>query len=98
MPEAWGTPEEVERRNRIRLSIWAYAYEILDDPIVSDAAFDELALKIDPNVPTGNKKLDAFFKKEFSPATGMWVRKHPDQRGLFRAYMRTRSLLREKNL
>jgi len=92
----WGTAVEVERRNRIRLSVWAYAYELMDDPLVSDELFDSVAAQIDPSVSTGNKKLDAFFKAEFSPFTGMWVRKHPDQRGLFRTYLRVRHQHRNK--
>jgi hypothetical protein len=27
---------------------------------------------------TGNKALDRFFKREFEPDTGMWIRKHPE--------------------
>jgi hypothetical protein len=91
----WGSPEEIERRNRIRIAVWAYAYEIMDDTLVSDAEFDALALKIDPTVSTGNRKLDRFFRAEFSPATGMWVRKHPDQRGLHRTYLRIKALRKE---
>lgn len=89
---SWGSPEEVERRNRIRLATWAYAYELLDDPVASDAEFDALCLAIRPEVPTGHKALDHFFATEFSPATGMWVRKHPDQRGLHRTYLRLKAL------
>lgn len=91
----WGTPEEVERRNRIRLSVWAYAYELMNETLVSDAEFDALALKINTTIKTGNKKLDRFFETEFSPATGMWVRKHPDQRGLHQTYMRLKALRTE---
>ena len=60
-----------EIRNRIRLSIAAYAYEFKDDQIMSDAEFDELALKIKPEEKTGNLKLDNFFKKHFQPDTGI---------------------------
>ena len=67
-----------EIRNRIRLSIAAYAYEFKDDQIMSDAEFDELALKIKPEEKTGNLKLDNFFKKHFQPDTGMWIRVHPE--------------------
>lgn len=83
---SWGSAIEVGRRNRIRLAVWACSYEVLDDPIASDEAFDALALAIRPEMATGHKKLDAFFAAEFSPATGVWVRKHPDQAGLMRVY------------
>lgn len=88
----WGTPEEVERRNRIRIALWAYAYEIMDDPLVTDAEFDALGLLIDPSLTTGNRKLDRFFEEHFTPSTGMWVRNHPDQRGLHRLYQHHRSI------
>ena len=54
-----------EIRNRIRLSVAAYAYEYKDDPVMSDAEFDELSQKINPTEKTGNRKLDNFFKKHF---------------------------------
>lgn len=91
----WGTREEIERRNRIRLSVWAYAYEFMDDTMVPDAVYDALSLEIDPSVTTGNRRLDRFFATEFSPSTGMWVRKHPDLRGLHRTYERIKSLTKE---
>ena len=68
-----------EIRNRIRLSVAAYAYEYKDDPIMSDTEFDELAKKIDVSEKTGNRKLDNFFKKHFAPDTGMWIHKHPER-------------------
>ncbi len=71
-----------EIRNRIRLSVAAYAYEYMDDPIMSDTDFDKLALKINPNEKTGNRKLDNFFKEHFMPDTGMWIHKHPEKEKL----------------
>ena len=67
-----------EIRNRIRLSVAAYAYEYKNDAIMSDQEFDQLALKINVNEKTGNRKLDNFFKKHFQPDTGMWIRVHPE--------------------
>ena len=67
-----------EIRNRIRLSLAAYAYEYKDDPIMSDDEFDSLAKKINVDKSTGNRKLDNFFKKHFETDTGMWIRKHPE--------------------
>lgn len=67
-----------EIRNRIRLSVAAYAYEYLDKSVMTDAEFDELALKIKPEEKTGNRKMDNFFKKHFTTDTGMWIRKHPE--------------------
>jgi len=67
-----------EIRNRIKLSVAAYAYEFLNDSIMSDHDFDQLSLQINPQQETGNKKIDDFFKKHFKPDTGMWIRAHPE--------------------
>lgn len=75
----WGSTVEVERRRRIAVAVWAYAYEIDDDPLVPDHIYDDWARRIDPSAVTGNDQLDRFFRQEFSPHTGMWVRKHPGQ-------------------
>lgn len=74
----WGTTPERERRNRIRLSVAAFAYELMDSPIMSDAEFDALARSIRPEVMTGRINLDAFFLSRFSPDTGMWIHQHPE--------------------
>jgi hypothetical protein len=71
-----------EIKNRIKLSVAAYAYEYKDDPIMSDAEFDSLSLEINPGEKTGNKKMDNFFKKNFESDTGMWIRKHPEKHHL----------------
>lgn len=74
----WGTQIEVERRNRIRLSVAAFAYEIVGESIMTDAEFDRLALSIRPQITTGRINLDAFFLGRFSPNTGMWIHQHPE--------------------
>lgn len=84
---AWGTPIERERKRRIDVAVWAYAYEIRNESLVDDATFDREARRlIDPTIDTGRPKLDAFFRAEFTPDTGMWVHKHPDKAGLERVY------------
>jgi hypothetical protein len=75
-------------RLRIRLSVAAYSYEYKDKSIMSDAEFDRLSYLVDTSITTGNRKMDNFFKKHFEPATGMWVRKHPDKSGLENIYHR----------
>jgi hypothetical protein len=75
-------------RLRIKLSVAAYAYEYRNNSIMSDAEFDEMSYLVDTSIATGNRKLDNFFKKHFEPATGMWVRKHPDKKGLVNIYER----------
>ena len=71
-----------EIRNRIRLSVYAYAYEYLNHSVVSDSQFDKLASEIQPNVSTGNETLDKFFKNHFMPDTGIWVHRHPEIEGI----------------
>lgn len=78
----------VERRNRILVSLWAYAYEFEDYSLVSDAVFDRKVSEIKPAISTGNVELDAFFRSEFSPITGMWVHKHPKLTKLKKLYNR----------
>lgn len=84
----WGSPIEVERRNRIRLSVAAYAYEFENDSIISDGDFDSLAETIDLQISTENEKLDEFFKAHFSPFTGQWIHDHPELEKLKTIYNR----------
>lgn len=84
----WGSQQEVERRNRIRLSVAAFAYEVMDAPIMPDYEYDELARSIRPSVATGHNVLDVFFRFTFSPDTGMWVHHHPELDKLARLYER----------
>ena len=93
--EPWGTKVEVERRNRILLSLAAYSYEFLAELIMSDSQFDALAKAIDPSIDTGNPELDNFFKKEFSPSTGMWIYKHPELLKVIDLYHRIMKILPE---
>ena len=51
-----------EIRNRIKLSVAAYAYEFVGDSIMSDHEYDELSRKINPNEETGNDMMDKFFQ------------------------------------
>lgn len=77
---------EKERRNRIMVSVYAYAYEYQNTSLISDHEFDRMCFSIDTKIKTGNSKLDNFFMKEFTPSTGMWIRKHPDLAGISRIY------------
>ena len=67
-----------EIRNRIRLSLASYAYEYHDDSLMTDAEFDKLSREINPNEKTGNELIDRFFREEFVPDSGMWIRRHPE--------------------
>ena len=84
----WGSPIEIERRNRIRLSVAAFAYEFESDSIMSDGNFDSLAEAIDLRISTENEKLDEFFRAQFSPFTGQWIHDHPELDKLKKIYDR----------
>ena len=68
----------METKNRIRLSVYAYAYEFMNDSLVDDGKFDRLSQEINPNATTGNKIMDDFFAKEFVADSGMWIWNHPE--------------------
>ena len=76
--EEWGSPVEKERRLRIKLSVAAYAYEYMDDSIISDGEFDKLCLQVNKKIDTGHKVCDNYFKQHFDPSTGQWIRHHPE--------------------
>lgn len=77
---------EKEKRNRIRLAVAAYAYEFAADSILTDEEFDKLAYSIQPKLCTFNKSLDAFFRTQFKPYTGMWIYSYPDIEALKNIY------------
>jgi hypothetical protein len=67
-----------EIRNRIKLCVAAYAYEVENESIMPDAEFDALAKKINKDKRTGKPRLDLFFRLHFDPSTGVWIRLHPE--------------------
>lgn len=90
----WGSPLEREVRRRIQISVAAYAYEIADDPIMSDATFDWLAAQINRTTGTCHPVLDEFFATQFSAMTGLWIHNHPELDGVRRVFERYRKALR----
>lgn len=74
----WGTPQEIETRRRIRLSIWAYAYEFMTHSIVSDSVYDVESFSVNLKIPTNRIDMDYWFWGNFNPYTGMWIHKHPE--------------------
>lgn len=82
----WGTVVEHERRNRILISVYAFAYEYCCHSIVDDQTYDTLARKINTQLWTGQPALDIFFRTHYSADTGMWIRQHPNQDGIERIY------------
>lgn len=75
-------------RLRIQLSVYAYAYEFENESLIPDHEFDALCLKVDPEIKTGNRKMDNFFKNKFDPSSGYWIHKHPERRRIAELYER----------
>jgi len=67
---------EQERKRRINVSVWAYAYEIDNEPLVSDEEYDRECRLVDLSIETG--RLDEWFRANFQPDTGMWIHNHPE--------------------
>lgn len=80
-----------ETWRRIMVTVWAYAYEFHDDPLVDDETFDRIASEIDLTKSTKRPDLDAWFRKNFDPSTGMWVRSHPELNLVEAKYQRLKS-------
>lgn len=98
-PPAWGTEIQIERRNRIRLSMAAFAYEENHDLVMEDYEFDQLALKIRPEMNTTDdvtdpeqkkryERLDRFFREQFQPDTGQWIYFHPEIESVKKTYFK----------
>ena len=68
------------KRDRIRVAVFAYCYEILNISLISDHEYDILAKNVLDSVAesTGNEKYDTFFKTHYVDYSGIWIRKHPD--------------------
>ena len=81
----------LETQRRIRVAVAAWAYEVHNDPIMSDAEFDALALSIDVDRSTLNGEMDDWFQAEFNADTGQWVHRHPDKARLERIYRMLRN-------
>lgn len=78
--------KEIETHRRIVVAVWAYAYEVMDEPVVSDATYDETAKLVDLSIDTDRPDLDKWFRENFHPDTGMWIRSHPELAGIERLY------------
>jgi hypothetical protein len=74
--------ERSEVWKRYWVALAAYAYEIQDDPIMTDAQFDELARSIDISEKTDNPVWDKWFEENFNPSTGQWIHNHPEKEKL----------------
>ena len=75
---SWGSAMEKQTKLRIKLSVAAYAYEIENSEIMSDAEFDKKCLEVDTSIDTGHEVMDRFFREQFDPSTGQWIHLHPE--------------------
>lgn len=84
----WGDYHERIRRDRIKLSVAAHAYEKESASIMPDSDYDKLAKTVYElrNVKTGNEKLDKFFRTKVTPETGKWIWHHPQSSRIAEIY------------
>lgn len=80
---------ELVRHSRIKVAVAALAYEKFK-PIMSDTQYDQLSQLVytERNIATGNHRLDRFFRRHFTPDTGLWVHQHPNLPALEDIYAR----------
>lgn len=82
------TSKEIETRRRIKLSIWAYAYEFENHSVVSDAVYDVESYQVDLSVETDRLDLDYWLRAFFDPSTGLWIHGHPELSRIKQLYER----------
>lgn len=87
---------DTETRNRIRLSVAAYAYEFMAESLMTDGEFDKLAQSIDLSIDTRRPDLDTWFRKNFKAYTGQWIHRHPEKDKLARIASRMIKLMEKK--
>lgn len=80
------TTIERERHRRIKLTVAAYAYEVLSRSIMSDAEFDSMCNAVDLSIDTG--RLDGWWRANFQPHTGQWIHAHPELEKVRNTYER----------
>lgn len=83
---------EKERRRRIQVALWAYAYEFKNDPLVSDEIFDKACSEINLAQTTDNVIMDEWFKTHFDPCTGQWIHLYPNLKRLEEIYNNLRGI------
>lgn len=62
---------DAQTRLRIRLAVAAWAYEVYNVSIMSDAEYDALSKEVDVSINTGNAVMDSFFRQHFDASTGL---------------------------
>mgnify|MGYP003155425231 CR=1 FL=1 len=75
-----------EIRNRILISVYAYAYEFRNESLIDDYEYDKLAQEIDVNISTNNMMLDKFFNDCYVSYSGSWILKHPEIEKIIEIY------------
>lgn len=88
------TKQEIETRRRIVLSVAAWAYEYADpdreiESFLDDHTFDRECYFVDLSISTSRPDLDEWFRANFQPFTGSWVKGHPEKHKLEAMYFRS---------
>lgn len=67
-----------QKKLRIRVAIFAHAYEYYSVSFIDDFEYDALAKAVDLSVPTDRPDLDEWFRENYQEYTGSWVGAHPE--------------------
>lgn len=67
-----------QKKLRIRVAIFAHAYEYYNESLVDDTTYDALARDVDVSIETDRPDLDLWFKENYQDHTGSWVHSHPE--------------------
>ncbi len=68
-----------QKKIRVQLAVWAFAYEVYSHSFVTDSQYDKQSLLVDLSIATDREDLDSWFKDNYSPYTGQWVLEHPEK-------------------
>ena len=82
------TSREIEKRRRINVALWSFAYAVMNDPIVPDNVYDVVATSVNLKGFTDNIRLDIWFENNFRTSTCAWIWSHPDFEKIAQMYYR----------
>lgn len=81
-------PMRFQKAVRAFIALAAYQYEIYGKSIFTDQEYDEIARLVDVKIDTDRPELDEFFRRNYTPISGMWVHNHPELEKLKRITLR----------
>ena len=77
---------DIEGRRRKSVSLWAFAYAVMNDPIVPDNVYDAVIKQVDLKAYTDDLSLDLWFEENYSTQHSRWIWTHPDFEELAEMY------------